>query len=159
MPLQDILASLTELTTGELSVVIATATQLKIERSANGGPRRQTKSGIRGSPSKTGGKGPAKLDSKFADVHEYREFKAAEKELRSFLKARNLSLKEANSTPTIQDDPVLTQFRTAQAVWFRFKTRIKGTAAESSPAPPKASKSSGRSGSSGPAQAKGKEAA
>jgi len=159
MPLQDILASITELTAGELSVVIATASQLKIEKSANGAPRSQVKPGKRGLPSLARKKGPAQLDSKFSDVHEYREFKSSEKELRSFLKSKNMSLKEANSSPAVQDDPVLTRFRTAQAVWFRFKAQLKGQAAESSSTPPKAAETLGGPGSSGPAQAKGNEAA
>jgi hypothetical protein len=122
MPLRDIISGLPELTADELSVVIATASQLKAVKSGSAQGRR----GNRGGPSrpKGGKKGQSQTDSPWKEVPEYQAFRAAEKELHSFLKKVSLSLKQAEAAPSTRDDPVLQRFREAQSTWFRRKTEL-----------------------------------
>jgi len=128
MEFKEILASLPDLTTEQLSVVISTATQLSVvlQRGGRGtqtksGKPKQTKSAT-AAKQQTKAKGPAKLVSKFEGEPEYQAFKSAEKALRVFLKDKKMHLKDANSNPQTQDHPVLQTFRAAQAAWFVCKT-------------------------------------
>jgi hypothetical protein len=136
MTLRDIIAGLPELTADDLSVVIATASQLKAVKSGSA----QGSRGNRGRmpASKRQSKGPAQQVSPWKDIPEYLEFKSANKELHVLLKRVNLSLKQAKADPTVRDDPVLVRFQTAQAVWFRRKAELTPKVAKSGPAQGKA---------------------
>jgi len=132
--LRNILSSLPELGDGQLSVVIATASQLRAERSGVA-PGGRGFRGRGGPPAKRGRpKGPALQASPWEGIPEHREFKAAEKAMRSLLKQHKLSLKEAEASPVTRDDPVLARFKTAQAVWFRSKAGAASRADEISSA-------------------------
>lgn len=136
MPLKDIIAILPELTADELSVVIATASQLKAVKSGSAPVYRGNRGRARAQTSSGRKRGPSQQESAWKDVPEYQGFRSAEKEMKSLLKQKQKSLKEALSDPIIQDDPVLKRFQTAQAVWFRCKAELANPAASSSTGPP-----------------------
>jgi hypothetical protein len=133
--LKTILSSLPDLTDGQLSVVIAAASQLRAEKlSAPSSRRSAARSGH--IPAKQGSskKGPSKMASPWEKIPEHREFKAAEKAMKSLIKQKDMSLKEAYANPETREDPVIKKFKTAQAVWFRVKVELAGSAAKSSKA-------------------------
>jgi hypothetical protein len=119
--LASVLAMLPELSAGELAVVISSASQLKIERST-----RLTKAASK-RPAKAK-KGPAKLVSEYSGIPEYQQLKAAEKELRSFLKLEGLTLKQAQVVKS--DHPVITAHQAALGGWLETKALLSSPSAK-----------------------------
>lgn len=120
---QEVISRLPELTTDELSVVIAAAQQLRIVRASSSATTRGNRGRKRPSVKQKdkGKKGPGNQVSPYAEVPEYREFRIAEKELHTYLRYIGKSLKEARADVVERTSPILVKFKEAQDAWFRYK--------------------------------------
>jgi hypothetical protein len=124
--LSKVLAALATLEKGDLDVVVATASSLRA-RFQTGAVRAK-----RGPRKAKSNKEPAKQDSKFADVKERKAFKDAEKELRSFLKARGALLKDFSEGES-KNPPPVARFFEARNCWFRTKASLSNETSAGTP--------------------------
>lgn len=127
---QSVLATLPSLNLVQLDAVIALAQSLRASQVAGSGRRQAA-----GKPRGRGGrappkkKGPAKRVSPFAEVDEYVQFKAAERQLKAVLQERKCSLKELRGQRlTRPAAETLAAFEECRQCWFRRKAELKAEA-------------------------------
>jgi hypothetical protein len=105
----------------ELDVVIASATALKaVAAQPSRRPLKKRK------PKKKKKPGVAQKVSVHADVAEYKEYKAAQRALRSLEKETGKRLAQLNGSSDLSEEQsnILLRFRTAQDCWFRAKAKL-----------------------------------
>jgi single-stranded DNA-specific DHH superfamily exonuclease len=123
MDLSRVLATLPSLTAGELDAVIAASCSLRAQKPSGSGRSVPAKQEAK---KKKKNKGPAKLVSRWAGNAEYSAFKAAEKELRSFLKAEGKALRDYPEDLGNHPAPVAA-FYERRNCWFRAKAELSNT--------------------------------
>ena len=118
-----VMSGLERLTEVQLTAVASAALALggSAPPKLSGSGRQRTASASKAGGKKKKTKGPAKQVSKYADVKEYKDYKASEKVLRTFLRQEGKVLSEYD--PNADNLPVaVAGFLEARQCFFRYKT-------------------------------------